>query len=34
MSHAMNREEVIEAVYLGQGEPGQPVAARHLLLLR
>ncbi len=24
MSHAMNRDEVIEAVYLGLGEPGQP----------
>ena len=24
MSHAINREEVIEAVYLGQGTPGQP----------
>ena len=24
MSHAMNRDEVIEAVYLVQGEPGQP----------
>ena len=24
MSYAMNRDEVVEAVYLGQGEPGQP----------